>query len=102
MTGSMPAVVAARIVPVSLGLQSRHSVVAMAATADRRLTPRLVRIGKTVTINNMARPEALLMARPRHMPRIHVPASTIYGERSESSGRIVSLTSARLAPMWSM
>ena len=76
-TGSMPAVLAASRVPVSLGLQSRQRVVAMTAVAASRLTPRLIRIGKIVTMSSIASPEALLMARPRHMPRIQAPAMTM-------------------------
>ena len=72
----MPAVLAASKVPVSLGLQSRQSVVAITATADKRLTPRLIKIGNTVTISSIASPEALLIARPSIMPRIQAAAMT--------------------------
>ena len=67
-TGSKPAISAAKMVPVSEGLQSRHRVVAMAAVAEIRDTPRATRIGNMVTMRSIARPEALLMARPRNMP----------------------------------
>lgn len=56
------------MVPVSDGLQSRQSVVAMAAVAEMRETPSATRIGNMVTMSSMARPEALLMASPRNMP----------------------------------
>ena len=68
MTGSRPAVSAERMVPVSLGLQSKQRVEATAAVAARRLTPKPTRIGNTVTISSMARPEAELMHRPMHRP----------------------------------
>ena len=56
------------MVPVSLGLQSKQRVVATAAVADRRLTPKPNRMGNMVTISSIARPEALLMHRPMSIP----------------------------------
>ena len=40
---------------------SMDIVVAITATAERRLTPRLTSVGNKVTISNIPRPEALVI-----------------------------------------
>ena len=65
------------MVPVSLGLQSKQRVVATAAVADKRETPKPIRMGNMVTISSIARPEALLMHKPMSIPTIQVPLITI-------------------------
>ena len=56
------------MVPVSLGLQSKQRVVATAAVAERRETPKPIRMGNMVTMSSIAKPEALLIHRPMSIP----------------------------------
>ena len=62
--------------PILIGLGvSRLS--ATAAVADRRETPKPIKMGNMVTIKSMAKPEALLMQRPMSIPTIQVALITI-------------------------
>ena len=55
-----------------------------------------------VTINNIAKPDALLMARPIIIPTTQQALSTMYGDFSFLRGLIVKVTNARDAPIWSI
>ena len=57
----MPATCAAKIELVSRMPHSIDIEVAMTATADKRLTPRLTSVGNSVTISNIPNPDALVM-----------------------------------------
>ncbi|CNZ62756.1 Uncharacterised protein [Mycobacterium tuberculosis] len=57
----IPATWAAKMEFVSRIPHSMDIVVAITATAERRLTPRLTSVGNKVTISNIPRPEALVI-----------------------------------------
>ncbi len=76
--------------------------VAIAAVAANLLTPKPIKTGNAVTIKSIANPDALLMQRPMHMPKIHTNDKTIYGDFKAKSGFIVIRTSALEAPILSI